>query len=223
MSTGKRWALLQVTPIRGILILHPYKANNITFLLPETSDCRALKFSRMVSLFLWALKVTNGMADVIPNTASSNAWVGEDYVGSFWWEFREQVWEMRLLGEVRKEDYMVLILKEHRELLWLVRQYLEIMGIKEIFCICTKHIIWEIKNTNKKEERISSLLRSSYIILIELKWRKIKGLWRIDLKNYEVVCRVWILGIRVMNICWWKQSCLVASRGLPADRLDFQF
>lgn len=48
--------------------------------------------------------MTNDMADVIPNTAS-NAWVGEDYVGIFCWEFREQVREMRLLGEVKKTTW----------------------------------------------------------------------------------------------------------------------
>lgn len=52
MSTGKRWALLQVRPTCGILILDHSKANNITFLLPETSDYGALKFSKMISLFL---------------------------------------------------------------------------------------------------------------------------------------------------------------------------
>lgn len=38
-----------------------------------------------------------------------------------------------------------------RELLCLVGQYLEIMWIKEIFCIDTRHIIWGIKKY--KQER----------------------------------------------------------------------
>lgn len=50
------------------------KANDITFLLPGVFQDG---FPSSLSA-----KVTNGMADVIPNAARSNAWVGEDCVGT---------------------------------------------------------------------------------------------------------------------------------------------
>lgn len=53
--------------------------------------------------------MANAMGDVMPNTAGSTAWVGEDFVRSMTGIRRERVW---LLGGGGKGGFMVLLLKE---------------------------------------------------------------------------------------------------------------